>query len=424
MEGVAPVPDGAGVVFRCSNAMTGRIKSNPMFEQINFEITQLQFLETAMGQPALSGFKPDNKTLVQVTALRTGAEASKVTLAEKLSAWQSTRGGTGGDCTECREIAVAVYGSMRSVYRNVSVAPTQFKRIPKSNSSTQGVLDRMTLTAAVWGELPNPPGTSTPFQLGALTLAGFEALVAGFQEKVSAEVAAKGAYLSAQKLLSELTVSLRSFIGAAIAQGKALYPEGTEARAWIDAIPTEANTPAPSQAVISSATSPTNGAVRLEFTSAHATSFTVWHKGPGASVFTQVGESELPGVYEVTGLAAGDHVYEIVGRNSRGDGVASAPATVAVAGVIPAQPWISGESTEPGVVHLWYGAEGATSFQVWHKGPGESVFAQVDTTVSGEYATSGLVAGMHAYKVVGVNAAGVGPSSEPTAIDVAAEAVA
>jgi hypothetical protein len=44
-----------------------------MFNQINFVITQLEFLEAAMAQPALSGFKPDNKTLVQVTALRTGA---------------------------------------------------------------------------------------------------------------------------------------------------------------------------------------------------------------------------------------------------------------------------------------------------------------------------------------------------------------
>lgn len=395
-----------------------------MFEQINFEITQLQFLETAMGQPALSGFKPDNKSLVQVTALRTGAEEAKVTFSDRLAAWQATRGGTSGDCTACRDVAVAVYGSMRSVFRNVSVAPTQFRRIPKSKSTPQGVLDRMTVTASVWAELPNPPGTSTPFQLGALTMAGFETLVTGFQAKVAAEVAAKGAYLSAQKLLSDLTKSLRSFISAAIAQGKALYPEGTEARSWIDAIPTEANTPVPSQAVISSATSPTNGAVHLEFTSAHATSFTIWHKGPGAVQFTQVGESELPGVYEAGGLAAGDHVYEVVGRNSRGDGLASLPSTIAVAGVIPAQPWLSGESTEPGAVHLWFGAAGATSFQVWHKGPGESVFAQVDTTVSGEYATSGLVAGMHAYKVVGLNAAGAGPASEPTAIDVAAEAVA
>jgi len=73
---------------------------------------------------------------------------------------------------------------------------------------------------------------------------------------------------------------------------------------------------------------------------------------------------------------------------------------------------------------LWYGAEGATSFQVWHKGPGEPVFALVDTTVSGEYAVFGLAGGMHAYKAVGLNAAGAGPASEPFTVEVAAVAAA
>ncbi len=164
--------------------------------------------------------------------------------------------------------------------------------------------------------------------------------------------------------------------------------------------------------------------MRLEFTAAHATSFTIWHKGPGEAIFSQVGESPVLGLYEVTGLAAGEHLYEVVGRNSRGDGLASAPATVPVVGALPEQPWVSGESQAEGAVHLWYGAEGATSFQVWHRGPGEPVFTQVDTTVTGEYVVFGLVGGMHAYKAVGVNAAGAGPASEPLAIDVAAVAVA
>ncbi len=396
-----------------------------MYDQINFEITQLQFLEAAMAQPALAGFKPDNKTLAQVAALQTGAEAAKVTLAEKLSEWQATRGATAGDCGACLGIAVALYGSMRSVYRDLPDALTQLRRIPKSKSTPQAVLDRMTVTDAVWGGLPNPPGTSTPFQLGTLTLAAFGGMVTTFRGKVLTEVNAKAAFIVAQSALSQLVGSLRAFIGAAIAQGKALYPEGTEARAWIDAIPTEANTPVPAQALISSATSPSTGAVRLEFTSAHATSFNIWHKGPGEAVFTQVGESPLPGLYEVTGLAAGEHLYEIVGRNSRGDGLASAPSTVPVAGEVPGQAGIfSAESSGPGAVHLYYGADGATSFAVWHKPPGESQFTQVDTTVTGEYAAFGLAGGMHAYKVVGLNTAGAGPASAPASVDVPAQAVA
>lgn len=396
-----------------------------MFAQINFEITQLQFLEAAMAQPALAGFKPDNKTPAQVTALRAGAQAAKGTFADRLAAWQAARGATGGDCAECHGIAVAVYGSMRSVYRDVPLALTQFARIPKSRSFPLAVLDRMAITSSVWTELPNPPGSATPFQLGSLTQAGFDALVTGFQAKVSAEVAAKGAFLSAQSLLSDMVAGLRSFIAAAIAQGKALYPEGTEARSWIDAIPTEGNTPAPAQAVINVATSPALGAVHLEFVSAHATSFQVWHKGPGEFVFTQVAESTLPGVYDVTGLVAGEHAYKIVGVNSRGEGEASLPGTINVAGEVPDGAVIfSAESPSAGSVHLYYGADGATSYQVWHKGPGEGAFTQVDTTLTGAYVVYGLPGGMHSYKVVGVNAAGAGPASAPSTVDVAAEAVA
>ena len=53
------------------------------------------------------------------------------------------------------------------------------------------------------------------------------------------------------------------------------------------------------------------------------------------------------------------------------------------------------------------------------QGLGESQFAPVDTTVSGEYTAFGLPGGMHAYKIVGVNAVGAGPASDPVTIDVA-----
>jgi len=65
-----------------------------------------------------------------------------------------------------------------------------------------------------------------------------------------------------------------------------------------------------------------------------------------------------------------------------------------------------------------YEAEDATSYQVWHKGPGQSAFAQVTTTTTGEYVTFGLPAGLHTYKVAGVNAGGAGPFSDPQGVSV------
>ena len=89
-------------------------------------------------------------------------------------------------------------------------------------------------------------------------------------------------------------------------------------------------------AVIAVGTSPAPQAAHLEFEAPHATSFQVWHKGPGDADFSQVADVLLPGVYDATGLPAGDHQYRIVGENSRGDGEASPVATVSVAMAVAA----------------------------------------------------------------------------------------
>ena len=67
---------------------------------------------------------------------------------------------------------------------------------------------------------------------------------------------------------------------------------------------------------------------------------------------------------------------------------------------------------------MFYEAEEATSYQVWHKGPSEAAFTQVTTTIQGEYVAFGLPAGLHTYKVAGVNAGGAGPFSDPSAVSV------
>jgi hypothetical protein len=87
----------------------------------------------------------------------------------------------------------------------------------------------------------------------------------------------------------------------------------------------------PAQAVITQAESPDAGEVHLEFTADHATSFQVWHKGPGEAQFVLVAEPLLPGEYDTAGLPVGAHEYQIVGVNSCGEGPASLPSTVNVA---------------------------------------------------------------------------------------------
>ena len=98
---------------------------------------------------------------------------------------------------------------------------------------------------------------------------------------------------------------------------------------------------------------------------------------------------------------------------------------------MPEQAQISAaESPAAGSVHLRFDAPGATSFQVWHKGPGGAQFAQVDEVLRpgpgqpAEYFKSGLAGGSHQYEIVGGNSRGEGPASEPVAVSVAAAAAA
>jgi len=77
-------------------------------------------------------------------------------------------------------------------------------------------------------------------------------------------------------------------------------------------------------------------------------------------------------------------------------------------------------SPAAGSVHLEYDADGGTSFDVLHKGPGAAAFAVVaaDVIVT-VYDTAGLAAGSHDYKVIPRNSRGNGPESAVSTIVVA-----
>jgi len=85
-------------------------------------------------------------------------------------------------------------------------------------------------------------------------------------------------------------------------------------------IPTGPSWQSPAKAVITAATSPGVGAVHLEFSATHATSYDVLHEGPGDPAFTLVADDIIVTTYNATGLVAGAHECKVLGRNSRGTG--------------------------------------------------------------------------------------------------------
>ena len=131
--------------------------------------------------------------------------------------------------------------------------------------------------------------------------------------------------------LRGLNAKAEDFISAALTQGRAQYPAGTPERALLEAVPTHPSTQKPGPATFSLSESKTEGAVHLQFDADSATSFQVWHKGPGEAQFAQAGDSLRPGDYVTFGLSAGPHEYKVVGVNSRGEGPASEVVSIRVA---------------------------------------------------------------------------------------------
>lgn len=73
-----------------------------------------------------------------------------------------------------------------------------------------------------------------------------------------------------------------------------------------------------------------------------------------------------------------------------------------------------------GAAHLVYDADGATDWDVLHKGPGDAAFSVVaDDVIVKVYDATGLAAGNHEYKVIGRISQGDGPENAVATIVVA-----
>ena len=302
------------------------------FESFSFHVTQLKYVSLAMTHITAPIFRPDGKTPVQVTTMLTDADAAMAAFMDKFDELNVARGQLDGARLAAHGAAVDVYACMKSCYRNNRGELASIRRLPKEDRTAVQTLTRVKGLSRRWATLP-PPFPGGTFQVGTVTLAIFDGLLADLELKISTYNDCSAQFQAQQIALRDMDEDITSFVTAALAQGRASYAEGTMNRAYINAIPVEPSTSLPVQPIINVATSPASGAVRLEFSALHATSFAVWHKGPGEAVFTQVGESLLPGVYEAAGLVAGEHLYEVVGRNSRGDGPASAPLAIDVQAV-------------------------------------------------------------------------------------------
>lgn len=302
-----------------------------IIEAFTQSYTRLRYLTVAT--TSILDFKPDGKTTSFVVSLATSAkDALTSALHQKVKA-AITRGELLALQAAAHDQVVAVYACMKSCYRHDRASLDSIQAVPTDDKSAVETLHRMKELMAVWDALPSVPGTTDPFAVRGITRLTFGTLAEDLDANISANTREGTLLGNEEAKLRVFNSQVEDFITAALIQGRAQYPAGTPERSFIESVPTDPSTQKPVQAEITKAESPAEGAVVLEFDATHATSFQVWAKGPGEAQFALVGDSIRPGNFSAIGLAAGNHEYQVVGVNSRGEGPASTPTVVSVAAV-------------------------------------------------------------------------------------------
>ena len=304
-----------------------------MFEQTNFVIKQLQRTKKALQQPVLANFKPDGRSLADVSAMSSALQSTKADEMTRIVGLNTARGELDEVWTAAHQHCVDVYAAMKSVYRADESALRAIRRIPKKDETARETLVRAELTATVWAILPPMPNTNpeVPFSVGPFSLAEFNGVIADLRTRIETCEGCDSELEVEQGVLNQLARTDTEFVSAAVAQGRTQFPVGTLGREWIDTIPLEPSTQVPLQAEITAADSPVGGVVHLEFQATYATSFTIQHRLESDVEFVTVAEDVTDESWNFVGLPAGNHQYIVFGVNSRGSGPVSAISTVPVA---------------------------------------------------------------------------------------------
>ncbi len=300
-----------------------------MFDIFDFEVTQARYVKAAMVQ--IATFRPDGKAPADVQTLIDATLATRTAFQTANSALNLAR----GELEEARQAAhfacVQVFPILKSRYRSDPGSLSAISRLPVDDKTVAQTVGRMEALSILWGQLPNPPGSATVFKAwDTMDKAAFDALLTTLKTKQAAFATVDQDYEITQGNLHEGLDALEDFVTAALIQGRAQFVEGTAEREVIDAIPLEPSQQPPAEPTISVATSPGPGQVHLEYAAAGATSYDVLQKAPGATEFIVVAADVIVTTYDATGLAAGSYDYQVMGRNSRGDGPVSAVSAVVV----------------------------------------------------------------------------------------------
>lgn len=313
-----------------------------MFEDYSFELLRLRYIKSAMD--LLASYRPDGKTPAEVGAMisnATGPNNPRAAFEAAEATLQLARGEYNEDLAEGHEICVQVHAIMKSRFRADPGSASAIASLPTADQTANATLTRLKAISNLWGKLPNPPGSATPFKAwDTMDKAAFDQFITAIEGSagppvvvgtLEAKANAESAMQVAEGAIHELVKGMADFTTNALIQGRAQFREGTPNREVIDAIPTAPATQPPGQAVITNASSPSAGAVAFDYTALHGTSWDVFRKGPADADFVKVADDVILKHYSASGLPAGAYEFKVSGMNSRGTGPESDVTTVNVA---------------------------------------------------------------------------------------------
>ena len=299
-----------------------------MFKGVDFTILQGQSVKSAMDQ--IPTFRPEGKTPANAQTLIDAVVTSQATFVNKSATLDLARGELQEAIDALHVVCTQVYPIMKAVYRADAGSLQAINRLPVSDRTARETLGRGDGIKALWGQLPNPPGSATAFKAwDTIDEVAFTALITTAKTKQNGMAAIDQEHQLAQGDLHEQTEVLEDFVTTAMIIGRAQFLPGTPEREVIDAIPNEPSQQNPGQATITVATSPAPGLAHLEFDATGGTFFDVLRKGPGEADFSIVAADIVANVYDAS-LPPGSYQFKVIGKNSQGSGPESDIATVVV----------------------------------------------------------------------------------------------
>ncbi|MFN2507557.1 MAG: fibronectin type III domain-containing protein [Chthoniobacterales bacterium] len=299
-----------------------------MLTDFDFHLLQLRYIQAAAAQ--IPTYRPDSMDAAALGAVITNAKAVRQAYIDAKSDFDLARGEYREAINNGHDASIGVYAAMKSRYRKDPGSLQSVEALPVDDRSADETTKRMQQTSSLWGKLPNigtPPAPFVAWQ--GMGKTDFDAILTTITTRQETVPDKDQAFQVAEGNLHETDADLSDLVTAALQQGRAQFRSGAS-REVIDAVPTEPATSAPAQAAIAQFSSPGAGSVHLAFDATHGTTFDVLQKAPGAPAFVKVVDDGVLKTFDATGLTPGAYQYQVIGRNSVGQGPASPTVTITV----------------------------------------------------------------------------------------------